>query len=272
MCVGGKIFAPNIQSVSHKLAQKGLAGAVNTGFFDMHSHVLSGIDDGAQSFEESCAMIKMAWDQGVRGICATPHYVLGESSFCMDQSVIRQREEELRQWMGTAYPQMRLYSGNELLYEAGAVEELTAKRVRTYNGSRYILVEFMPDISYKGLYGAVGEIFQSAHIPVLAHMERYRCLWNHDEYIKELKLASVLFQMNVSSILGNFMNASVRYCRRLIKDGYIDLLGTDMHNCTTRPPCYAQAAAWIKKNCGEDALIRMSRENPMKVLSDQLID
>ena len=93
---------------------------MNTGFFDMHSHVLPGIDDGAQSFKESCAMIEMAWQQGVRGICATPHYVLGDRGYCMDRSVIRQREEELRQWMGTAYPQMRLYSGNELLYEPGA--------------------------------------------------------------------------------------------------------------------------------------------------------
>ena len=245
---------------------------MNTGFFDMHSHVLLGIDDGAQSFKESCAMIEMAWQQGVRGICATPHYVLGDRGYCMDRSVIRQREEELRQWMGTAYPQMRLYSGNELLYEPGAGEELTAGKVRSYNGSRYVLVEFMPDISYKGLYGAVQEIFQSCHIPVIAHVERFRCLWNHDAYIQELKQASVLFQMNVSSLLGNFMSTSVRYCRRLVKDGLIDLLGTDMHNCTTRPPVYGQAAAWIEKNCGEAALIRMARENPMKVLSDQLLE
>lgn len=50
---------------------------MNTGFFDMHSHVLPGIDDGAQSFKESCAMVEMAWQQGVRESVQRPTMFLG---------------------------------------------------------------------------------------------------------------------------------------------------------------------------------------------------
>ena len=41
---------------------------------DFHSHVLPGIDDGSTSVEESIAMLRMAAEQGVRRVIATPHF------------------------------------------------------------------------------------------------------------------------------------------------------------------------------------------------------
>ena len=43
-------------------------------FFDLHSHMLCGVDDGAGSPEEMFAMLEMAYEDGVRAICLTPHY------------------------------------------------------------------------------------------------------------------------------------------------------------------------------------------------------
>ena len=40
---------------------------------DMHSHVLPGIDDGAQNVHESIVLVRKMMDLGIKKIIATPH-------------------------------------------------------------------------------------------------------------------------------------------------------------------------------------------------------
>lgn len=42
--------------------------------FDVHCHMVPGVDDGASDLEESLAMLKMEYRDGVRNIIVTPHY------------------------------------------------------------------------------------------------------------------------------------------------------------------------------------------------------
>src|SRR5699024_4221728 len=44
------------------------------GLIDIHCHIIPGVDDGAESFEEAVQMLRMEYTQGVRKIIATPHY------------------------------------------------------------------------------------------------------------------------------------------------------------------------------------------------------
>ena len=43
---------------------------------DMHSHVLPGIDDGAQTPEESIVLIQKMMELGIKKIIATPHIMV----------------------------------------------------------------------------------------------------------------------------------------------------------------------------------------------------
>ena len=43
-------------------------------YFDLHSHLLFGVDDGAKTKEEMFAMLDMAYADGTRAICLTPHF------------------------------------------------------------------------------------------------------------------------------------------------------------------------------------------------------
>ncbi|HWJ02408.1 MAG TPA: CpsB/CapC family capsule biosynthesis tyrosine phosphatase, partial [Verrucomicrobiae bacterium] len=45
--------------------------------FDLHCHILPGIDDGANSWQESMDMARMAAQDGVRTVVATPHCSCG---------------------------------------------------------------------------------------------------------------------------------------------------------------------------------------------------
>ena len=41
-------------------------------YIDMHCHILPGVDDGAQSMEETQRMLMMAYQEGVRYIMRLP--------------------------------------------------------------------------------------------------------------------------------------------------------------------------------------------------------
>ena len=45
---------------------------------DLHCHILPGVDDGAQTMEDTLAMAHKAVDQGITHILCTPHYNNGQ--------------------------------------------------------------------------------------------------------------------------------------------------------------------------------------------------
>ena len=47
-------------------------------YVDIHSHILYGVDDGPDNIETSIEMMKIAYDEGIRKIVATPHYHPGK--------------------------------------------------------------------------------------------------------------------------------------------------------------------------------------------------
>ena len=49
-------------------------------YFDIHSHILPGVDDGAQTVEEALEMIKTAYKEGTRSMVLTPHYEKGKNA------------------------------------------------------------------------------------------------------------------------------------------------------------------------------------------------
>ena len=101
------------------------------GFVDIHSHILFGVDDGAETPAVSARMLEAAYRDGVRGICCTPHFynpmvprpkkAVGE-----DESFSR-----LAAYVREKYPDMRLWRGNEIFYHHDCIDDLTAGRCRS---------------------------------------------------------------------------------------------------------------------------------------------
>jgi len=60
---------------------------------DIHCHILSGLDDGAESFEESVQMAEMAIADGITHVIATPH---ANAEYPFRPELIRERHAELQ--------------------------------------------------------------------------------------------------------------------------------------------------------------------------------
>ena len=84
------------------------------GYIDIHSHVLPGLDDGSQSMEQSLAMLRIACEQGIETIVATPHNMPGKGR--PDRERV---EEEVRRLQKAAVERgipVRLSQGCEYYY------------------------------------------------------------------------------------------------------------------------------------------------------------
>lgn len=237
--------------------------------FDLHSHFLPGIDDGAKNLEETKKLIDMAYEQGIRHIMATPHYVKEANNYTKEQLI--ECFEQVKKMEEIRHPDLKLYLGNEIFYTISVVEDLKKGEIQTLNKSRYVLVEFSNYISYRELHQAMRNIILARYTPIIAHMERYECLFKQRERISELKKMGVYFQMNVESVIGGFFDNRARECKRLILEGDIQFLGTDMHDLKYRPPKMKEAMKWIDKKVPDELKRKLLYENPIRILNNEIL-
>lgn len=238
-------------------------------YFDIHSHILPGVDDGAQTLEEAMSMIDVAYKEGTRKLMLTPHYIRGKNSYSKEE--LHKRFEDFQMEVGRKYSDMKLYLGNEILYEDGIIEDLKEGLIQFMNDTKYVLVEFNIRISYHQLYDAIRKLANARYRPIIAHVERYRCLFKHIERIDELVGMEAYLQMNISSVYGGMLDENARWCKKLVKEEYISFFGTDAHDLEDRAPYIKDYVGWIEKKCGESFLEKVFVVNPQKMVENQYI-
>ena len=240
-------------------------------FYDIHSHILAKVDDGAETFEMSCRMLDMAYEEGIRHLCVTPHYNRHNADDAERPKKVMRAFRALKLYAKKQYEDMHLYRGNEVMFFPDMVKYLDSGSITTMNGGRYVLVEYKPNASYHNVYSGLQQILYGGYLPVLAHVERLDCLIDEWDKLEELKESGIILQMNTDGLIGGRFDRWVRRCRALVEDGYIDVLGTDAHNMSSRPPQYRRAAEWIEKKCGCARLRQLVEENPRAILENRLI-
>lgn len=224
--------------------------------FDIHCHILPGVDDGSKNVEMSMDMLQIAYEEGTRQIVLTPHYMIGRNRYKHEE--LDRIFEDLKDRVKDKYPDLELYLGNEILYEDGVVDLLKSGDIHTMNGTRYVLVEFNVRTPFRQIRNAIEELNAARYWPIIAHVERYECLVKNEERLEELLQMQAHLQINISSIEGGFLNENKRWCRKMLKSGYITFLATDAHNVDSRGPYAKEYIPWLKRHCGEDAEFMLS--------------
>ncbi|MBE5965882.1 MAG: hypothetical protein E7255_02770 [Lachnospiraceae bacterium] len=237
------------------------------GFVDIHSHILPGVDDGAGDIEEAICMLAIAYEQGIRIMIATPHYSAGRDNIAADE--LKKITKEVGLAVHNAGLDIQLVLGNELLYSMDLVDALDKGEALTMDGTRYILVEFLPSTSFQEIKSGLNHCIYSGYIPILAHAERYRSLRAQPERVEELIRLGVYIQLNLSSLVGGIAKQSVHFAHKLIKRGWVHFLGTDAHGVERRPPVIENALGYLYRRYGEDIIQQLLWDNPLRMLEDK---
>lgn len=214
---------------------------------DIHTHILPGMDDGSGSLEESLAMAKESARQGVRLLAATPHFYATQED---PNSFLRRREKSLalleNAWQDS-FP--TLLVGAEVRYFDG-ISRVEKIAHLTLDHTRILLLE-MPFTSWsRRMVEEVVELQRSRGLQVLlAHVERY--LKDQDGQVWEtFRQNGVWMQCNANFFL---RWQTKRKAQALFKKGEIQMLGSDTHNMTSRPPNLAMAREALVKSLGQAA-------------------
>ena len=233
---------------------------------DVHSHILPGVDDGASDWDTSMQMLIKSAEEGVKQVIATPHYYPWRTN-ATAQEIRRLCKEAQEKLLVNHGVEMEVYPGQEILYGVGVLEDLKAGEILTLADSRYVLVEFMPDEVFSVLYYAVREMISAGYTPVLAHVERYDCLHQMDNF-KRLKEGGALFQMNANAVCDGILSRKSRWSKKMLRAGLIDYIASDMHNLTSRGPYTKEEIESIRKVVESQYLEKLLYFNCKKIIED----
>ena len=236
-------------------------------YFDIHSHILPGVDDGAKDMDETRRMLLTAYEEGIRIIIATPHYEAGGDN--MDVNVLKEIHEEVNRIAENVSNEFHILLGNELLYSPGIVESLKKGDALTIDGTRYILVEFLPSSSYREIRDGLNNCIYGGFIPILAHVERYQSLVKDYTMVWELIRLGVYIQINYSCIRGKIFDPRVKFCHKLLKNNWVHFIATDAHGAHERVPKAKDYVLFLIRKYGEDTVRKLVWENPMTMMENK---
>lgn len=226
---------------------------------DIHSHVLWGVDDGPETFEESCELLRDMVSQGLAVLVLTPHYSRRYAA-PSDREVLQEKLKELQE----VFHSVQIVLGQELRWHEELPERIYSGAAIPINEGKYILVEFEPEDPFDTIALGLRKIREIGRIPVLAHVERYRSL----DYgkISEIRHGGTLIQMNYESLHGNFLDRETARCRKLVRENLVDLLSSDVHDRDQRAFFGKKTAQLCEKLYGRERTEQLMYINPARIV------
>lgn len=196
-------------------------------YVDIHSHLLPGIDDGAQEFEDSRLLFNGLSALGFTEFITTPHIMhnVYENTYDSINEVHQKTVTDLAQ-TGFNLP---IRAAAEYMIDDNFPSIIKSGSVRTLGG-KYILVEMSylnPPIQ---LFEIIFDIQVAGYIPVLAHPERYNFYHSNFSQYQKLKNAGCKFQINLLSTVGYYGVNVSNAASSLLRSGMIDFAGSDVHH------------------------------------------
>jgi len=194
---------------------------------DVHSHLIPGIDDGAQTIDQTIGMLIKFHDLGMKRLVTTPHIM---------SDLYRNTPESILEGLKLVREQIELHNidvkldaAAEYFYDEFLIEKVKKKELLTF-GENLVLFEF----SFSTEPFQIGELIfamkTNGYQPVLAHFERYPYYFSQPEkQVEELKNKGVKLQMNLNSLTGHYGPQVRKQAELMVDNGWVDMVGSDCH-------------------------------------------
>jgi protein-tyrosine phosphatase len=234
---------------------------------DIHSHFLFGMDDGAGTFEESLAMLRLAAEHGTTAIVGTPHSNL---KYRFEPEVIAERLARLSEAVAGV---IQLYSGCDFHLSYDNIQDaLENPHKYTINGGNYLLVEFSDLLIFRNTQEIFARLAASGMIPVITHPERNSLLRQRLDQIQTWVASGATVQVTAQSLTGRFGRRAEDFSRELLNRGLVHFIASDGHDCKHRPPRMDEARAWLTENYGEPVATALCVTNPGAAVASEPLE
>lgn len=214
---------------------------------DIHSHILPGIDDGADTIETTIEMLKVIQTNGVKTVFATPHYYRGyyENSY----ELVKTYAADIKNWISKTNTDIHveLLPGQEVFINNYTLRSYKEGIIGTLNNTRYMLVELPFDHLENSTLDVIYELRLLGVVPIIAHPERYSYIIEKPSNINQLVSEGCLFQINSGNIEGGINKSAKKAADTLIKHGICDFIASDIHRINSRYSKVVSAYEKVKK-------------------------
>ena len=237
------------------------------GFIYIHTHILPGVDYGAENMQEACQMVRMARQDGTKVLFLTPHYRgdFGHYSPQRLQEVFSQLQEQVAEEM----PDMQLYLGTEIRCGAEVPEKLLQGSILPMGGSNFVLLEFGTQAIKSQILMGVTETLHCGFTPIIAHAERCDAFYTFPTLIDEVRDMGGCIQVNADSIMGVHGFTIKRFSHKLLKGQKVHFVATDSHHSQSRPPLLNKCFLRVCKKYGETYAKRVFYENARSLMKKE---
>jgi protein-tyrosine phosphatase len=205
------------------------------GFVDVHSHLVFGVDDGAQSLDDAVELMTEARATGTRLVFATPHIVPPYLQWDASRARLARIQRNFAALQARAPAGLEVRLGFEVTARPHRLRADDDPGRFRLEGTEFVLMDGPQAGPWHGdstMERLVRRIRAEGLTPILAHPER-RASWRREPpdpgFAERMKNAGALLQLDASGLTGaDGPNTDIE-ARRLLAAGLIDLIGSDGH-------------------------------------------
>ena len=237
---------------------------------DIHCHILPGVDDGARDMDASLAMARLAIDDGIDVIVATPHWPLEELPVPAER--IRELTAEVQAELDREQVPLRLVAGHECAITPELPEELAKGGALGFGGKvRYALLETPYHHLPFYLRDIVFQVQSRGFATIIAHPERNPIIQNDPTQLEEYVRSGCLVQVTAGSLTGQWGGPSKKAGFTLFRRGLAHIIASDAHSPNSRPPVLSEARKLVADALGEETARRAVEDLPRRIINGQPI-
>jgi len=238
-------------------------------YFDIHSHILPSVDDGAKDMEDSLTLLKMMKKNGIDAVLATSHFYPEQTNYDVYIEQTKYAFEQLKKkTKGKKLPE--IYLGCEMLYYKG-IGNSDMLAPLCLNGSRFLLLELTDYNINEDLFEDILNLKENQKIiPIIAHAERYYKARNYKKFLGFLRENYIPVQINAASVM---TRPYKKGAKTILKSEMFCVIATDTHSKEERPPLLNEAYGYIKEKYSEDlcaALLQNSEFMREKIIGENV--
>jgi protein-tyrosine phosphatase len=202
---------------------------------DLHCHILPGLDDGPKTWEESLQMARIACEDGITTLVATPHF--WPQKYEPTKKEILDKTSELNRLLTEEKIDVQILPGASIHLHEGLIEGVRRGDLLTLNDTgKYVLLE-IPYESVPNMTALLFRLELAGIKPILARPERNQEIQKSPSLLEGLCRRGCLLQTTASSFLGTFGDKAKLCARTLLWEKEAMLfVATDAHSARKRPP------------------------------------
>ncbi len=232
---------------------------------DLHAHILPGLDDGPKKMDDTLELCRIAVEDGIHTIVATPH-MFNELYSNTREGVLKSVDELRKRLLREDIP-LEILPGADTHITSDLPHLIAEGKILTVgDGGRYLLLELPSNLVPQGVEKLLFSLRLRGITAIITHPERNGEIQSNPETLESILKGGHLAQITASSFTGKFGEEAEKCAEILLNAGLCHVVASDCHS-GYRPPVLSEAREIVESLVGKKETRAIFYQNPRRILA-----